>query len=131
MSLPPLRLLNSISVNGALYGIQSPVPHHRVFLADRNMSEMKMFKICGILVSLCFPCIHCIRLLSMSPLAGTTMTEAWVTLATSDGYAVGALVLGRSLKIQQTTKKLHCMITTGVLQQLRYTVSQQSFTLPT
>ncbi|VBB27722.1 unnamed protein product [Acanthocheilonema viteae] len=47
------------------------------------------------------------------------MSEAWVTLATSDAYAVGALVLAHSLKIQQTTKKLHCMITTGVSQQLR------------
>uniref|UniRef100_A0A1I8EW40 glycogenin glucosyltransferase n=1 Tax=Wuchereria bancrofti TaxID=6293 RepID=A0A1I8EW40_WUCBA len=47
------------------------------------------------------------------------MTEAWVTLATSDGYAIGALVLAHSLKIQKTTKKLHCMITTGVSQQLR------------
>ncbi|VDK87029.1 unnamed protein product [Litomosoides sigmodontis] len=45
--------------------------------------------------------------------------EAWVTLATSDGYAIGALVLAYSLKIQQTTKKLHCMITTGVSQSLR------------
>ncbi|VDN84046.1 unnamed protein product [Brugia pahangi] len=47
------------------------------------------------------------------------MSEAWVTLATSDGYAIGALVLAHSLKIQQTTKKLHCMITNGVSQQLR------------
>ncbi|KAM3727240.1 Glycogenin-1 [Dirofilaria immitis] len=47
------------------------------------------------------------------------MTEAWVTLATSDGYAVGALVLAHSLKAQQTSKKLHCMVTTGVSQQLR------------
>uniref|UniRef100_A0A0R3S5S8 glycogenin glucosyltransferase n=1 Tax=Elaeophora elaphi TaxID=1147741 RepID=A0A0R3S5S8_9BILA len=47
------------------------------------------------------------------------MSEAWVTLATSDGYAVGALVLAHSLRVQQTTKKLHCMITSGVSQQLR------------
>lgn len=52
------------------------------------------------------------------------MTEAWVTLATSDGYAVGALVLAHSLKVQQTTKKLHCMITTGVSEQLRFAVSE-------
>uniref|UniRef100_A0A915PWF9 glycogenin glucosyltransferase n=1 Tax=Setaria digitata TaxID=48799 RepID=A0A915PWF9_9BILA len=47
------------------------------------------------------------------------MTEAWVTLATSDGYAVGALVLAHSLRVQGTTRKLHCMITTSVSQQLR------------
>lgn len=47
------------------------------------------------------------------------MTEAWVTLATSDGYAVGALVLAHSLKAARTTKKLHCMVTTSVSQQLR------------
>ncbi|OZC09034.1 hypothetical protein X798_03965 [Onchocerca flexuosa] len=47
------------------------------------------------------------------------MTEAWVTLATSDGYAIGALVLAHSLKVQHTTKQLHCMVTSGVSQQLR------------
>ncbi|VDM30048.1 unnamed protein product [Toxocara canis] len=46
------------------------------------------------------------------------MTEAWVTLATTDGYAVGALVLAQSLKASMTTKKLHCMVTTAVSQPL-------------
>nr|AXS78258.1 glycogenin-2 [Anisakis simplex] len=42
------------------------------------------------------------------------MTEAWVTLATTDGYAIGALVLAQSLKVCGTTRKLHCMITNAV-----------------
>uniref|UniRef100_A0A915A7R9 glycogenin glucosyltransferase n=1 Tax=Parascaris univalens TaxID=6257 RepID=A0A915A7R9_PARUN len=46
------------------------------------------------------------------------MTEAWVTLATTDGYAVGALVLAQSLKASNTTRKLHCMVTNAVSQPL-------------
>ncbi|VDM95612.1 unnamed protein product [Thelazia callipaeda] len=52
------------------------------------------------------------------------MTEAWVTLATSDGYAVGALVLAHSLRASKTTRKLHCMITSGVSQPLREELEQ-------
>ncbi len=40
--------------------------------------------------------------------------EAWVTLATNDSYALGALVVSRSLKRVQTTRKLVVMITPGV-----------------
>jgi glycogenin glucosyltransferase len=39
---------------------------------------------------------------------------AWVTLATNDNYALGALVLGQSLKDVGTTRKLHILVTTGV-----------------
>jgi glycogenin glucosyltransferase len=42
------------------------------------------------------------------------MSEAWVTLATNDTYALGAMVLANSLKRVQTAKKLHCLVTTGV-----------------
>lgn len=37
--------------------------------------------------------------------------EAFVTLATSDSYALGALVLGQSLKEVGTTRSLVCMVT--------------------
>ncbi|CAF0916539.1 unnamed protein product, partial [Didymodactylos carnosus] len=42
------------------------------------------------------------------------MSEAFVTLATTDGYALGALVLGQSLKKVGTNKKLCVMITDHV-----------------
>ena len=40
--------------------------------------------------------------------------EAWVTLATNDSYAVGALTLAHSLRRVQTTKKVVIMITEEV-----------------
>ena len=40
--------------------------------------------------------------------------EAWVTLATNDSYAVGALTLAHSLKRVQTTRKVVIMITEEV-----------------
>ncbi len=45
--------------------------------------------------------------------------EAFVTLATNDTYAVGALVLGNSLRNVGTTRKLAVMITSGVSQGVR------------
>jgi glycogenin glucosyltransferase len=50
--------------------------------------------------------------------------EAWVTLATNDAYAIGALVLGRSLRRVQTAKKLVVMITPGVSQEIRESLSR-------
>ncbi|PAV69842.1 hypothetical protein WR25_26080 isoform A [Diploscapter pachys] len=47
------------------------------------------------------------------------MTEAWVTLATNDDYARGALVLAHSLRRVNTTRKLHVMITNQVSVRLR------------
>lgn len=41
-------------------------------------------------------------------------SQAWVTLATNDSYGLGALVLGRSLKRVNTTRKLLVMVTPGV-----------------
>jgi len=49
----------------------------------------------------------------------STMTEAWVTLATNDGYALGALVLAESLRLSNTTKRLHIMYTAQVSPSLR------------
>ncbi|KAK6034124.1 glycosyltransferase, family 8 [Cooperia oncophora] len=53
------------------------------------------------------------------------MSEAWVTLATHDGYAQGALVLAHSLKAVATTKKLHCMLTNSVSPSLRAELAAQ------
>ncbi|XP_046450348.1 glycogenin-1-like isoform X2 [Daphnia pulex] len=45
--------------------------------------------------------------------------EAWVTLATNDSYAVGALVLAHSLKSANTTRPLVVMITDQVSTAMR------------
>ncbi|XP_063870569.1 glycogenin-1-like isoform X3 [Scylla paramamosain] len=47
------------------------------------------------------------------------MSEAYVTLATNDGYAIGALVLGHSLRSNNTTKDLCVMITPSVSAAIR------------
>ncbi|WKY14170.1 hypothetical protein Q1695_000041 [Nippostrongylus brasiliensis] len=53
------------------------------------------------------------------------MSEAWVTLATHDGYAQGALVLAHSLRAVNTSKKLHCMLTKQVSPSLRAELESQ------
>lgn len=53
-------------------------------------------------------------------LLSLTVAEAYVTLATNDGYAIGALVLGHSLRCNHTTKDLCIMITPAVSMALRY-----------
>jgi len=45
--------------------------------------------------------------------------EAFVTVATTDGYSIGALVLAHSLKSQATTKKLCILITPTVSHPIR------------
>jgi len=45
--------------------------------------------------------------------------EAFVTLATNDTYALGALVLASSLRKVGTTRQLAVMVTTGVSQSIR------------
>ncbi|XP_014662913.1 PREDICTED: glycogenin-1-like isoform X2 [Priapulus caudatus] len=50
--------------------------------------------------------------------------EAFVTLATNDSYAVGALVLAQSLRIAGTTHDLVVMITPGVSQGMREHLGQ-------
>jgi len=47
------------------------------------------------------------------------MSTAWVTLATNDGYAIGALVLAHSLRNAGTEHKLHIMYTNGVSPPIR------------
>lgn len=42
---------------------------------------------------------------------GDSVTQAWVTLATNDSYALGALVLASSLRRSGTTRKIVIMIT--------------------
>ncbi|XP_024080753.1 proteoglycan 4-like isoform X2 [Cimex lectularius] len=43
-----------------------------------------------------------------------TDKRAWVTLATNDSYAIGALVLANSLKLVNTTHELAVLVTPGV-----------------
>ena len=45
--------------------------------------------------------------------------EAWVTLATNDNYAVGALTLAQSLKRVETSKKVVIMITQEVTENMK------------
>jgi len=52
-------------------------------------------------------------------MSATGNNEAWVTLATNDSYALGALVLGTSLKRVGTTRQLVVMVTPGVSSHMR------------
>jgi len=47
------------------------------------------------------------------------MPNAWVTLATNDGYAVGALTLAHSLRQSETVHDIHILYTEGVSTPLR------------
>uniref|UniRef100_A0A0N4ZGJ3 glycogenin glucosyltransferase n=1 Tax=Parastrongyloides trichosuri TaxID=131310 RepID=A0A0N4ZGJ3_PARTI len=51
------------------------------------------------------------------------VSYSWVTLATNDDYAIGALVLGESLKKVQTKYNLHIMITSEVSQPIKERLS--------
>jgi len=46
-------------------------------------------------------------------------TEAWVTLATNDAYALGALVLANSLRRVNTTRRVVLMLSEQVSQEIR------------
>eukprot|EP00092_Neocalanus_flemingeri_P039683 GFUD01043215.1.p1 GENE.GFUD01043215.1~~GFUD01043215.1.p1 ORF type:complete len:333 (+),score=90.51 GFUD01043215.1:50-1048(+) len=50
--------------------------------------------------------------------------EAWVTLATNDDYAVGALTLAASLKRVETSKKLVIIITNTVSENVKKTLNE-------
>jgi len=52
-------------------------------------------------------------------MASAGKPTAWVTLATTDGYALGALVLAHSLRRAATVHQLVIMITPGVTQPMR------------
>ncbi|CAB3408861.1 unnamed protein product [Caenorhabditis bovis] len=47
------------------------------------------------------------------------MSEAWITLATNDSYANGALTLHQSLIESKTTRRIHCLITNDVSPSVR------------
>jgi len=64
-------------------------------------------------------CILCIHIMCFILLIVSVTDQAFVTLATSDSYALGALVLGNSLKVVGTTRCLAVMITQGVSESLR------------
>ena len=49
----------------------------------------------------------------------TVPNEAFVTLATSDEYALGTLVLSSSLRRVDTSRQLVVMVTSGVSQPMR------------
>ena len=51
------------------------------------------------------------------------MDQAYVTLATNDSYAIGALVLGHSLRNSGTTRSLVVMVTDEVTDTFRYAVT--------
>lgn len=46
--------------------------------------------------------------------------QSWVTLATNENYALGALTLGQSLRNAQTTRQLTVLITSELSSQLQY-----------
>ena len=46
-------------------------------------------------------------------------TEAYVTLATNDNYAIGALALAQSLKAVNTNRSLAIMLTKEVSESLK------------
>ena len=50
----------------------------------------------------------------MATTTTTIETEAFVTLATNDVYAVGAVVWAHSLRRQNTTRKIVAIVTPGV-----------------
>jgi glycogenin glucosyltransferase len=52
-------------------------------------------------------------------MSGRVMDQAFVTLATNDSYAIGALVLGNSLRRVGTTRSLVVMVTSDVSQTFR------------
>ena len=56
----------------------------------------------------------------------TKRMEAWVTLATNDSYALGALTLAQSLKRVQTSKSLVVMITSEVSEEIK-SVLEETF----
>ena len=55
-----------------------------------------------------------------SPYLSFSPVEAFVSLATNDSYATGALTLGRSIRDSGTCRKLALMITSGVSEDMRY-----------
>jgi glycogenin len=55
----------------------------------------------------------------MTDSTSNELPMAWVTLATTDGYAVGALVLAHSLRNVGTKHKLHIMFTVGISPNLK------------
>ena len=57
-------------------------------------------------------------------IANLLRMEAWVTLATNDDYAVGALTLAASLKRVQTSKKLAIMITKMISENVKKTLNE-------
>ena len=51
------------------------------------------------------------------------MDQAYVTLATNDSYAIGAVVLGHSLRNTATTRSLVVMVTNEVTDTFKYVIT--------
>ena len=51
---------------------------------------------------------------------GDPSTQAWVTLATNDSYALGALVLASSLRRSGTTRKIVIMTSDHLSEPMRH-----------
>jgi hypothetical protein len=86
---------------------------------DLFMSFWRWHLVCDCLRSFNFRFSADLISIIMSTDEQSTRPCAWVTLATNDNYALGALVLANSLRRAATTKQLHCMITPGVSQGMR------------
>ena len=65
-------------------------------------------------------CEHTIDLSENHYICLSPPIEAFVSLATNDSYATGALTLGRSIRDSGTCRKLALMITNGVSEDMRY-----------
>ena len=52
--------------------------------------------------------------------------EAFVTLATTDNYAIGALTLAQSLKSLNTNRQLCIMITKDICESMRFFLHNSS-----
>ena len=55
---------------------------------------------------------------------GCRVMEAYVTLAPTDHYGYGALVLAHSLKMTGTSKQLAVLVSSSVSSGMRYTIDQ-------
>lgn len=53
------------------------------------------------------------------------MSQAWITLATNDRYAQGALTLLNSLRSSETTRKTHCLITKEISASVRQEIENK------
>ena len=80
-----------------------------------------LVKYCIFVISFYMKCVLLLPITEspVSERAKSGVMEAWVTLATNDNYAVGALTLAQSLKRVETSKKVVIMITQEVTENMK------------